>query len=197
MEWHRFLSLLAALFGLIGAIFLSKGVLALTPKAILYLTSPNYLTLDYASEQNIRSLATQKADTLCGVIYVLLAFLIQAFSLIFVSNDRPFVKSRWMGFWIAVTIIAIFTVVLSIINIRIRDYITLVAGKTEVKNYCKHFVGVVDPAYTKGLEGVSKDLLHLKRVDSETQVDFIKRISKYVGYSIPKDTDFSKIEGDK
>jgi hypothetical protein len=196
MELHRFLSLLAALLGLIGAIFLSKGVLALTPKTMLHLTTPHSRT-DYAPEQ-IRSLATQKADTSSGVIYVLLAFSIQAFSLIFVSNDILLVKSRWMGFWVAVAIVAIFTVVFSIMNIRIRDYYTLVIGKIEVKNHCADsFLGIVEPVHAKELEGKSKELLNLKREESETQVDFIKRISEYVGYSIPKDTDFSKIESNK
>ncbi|MBC8471568.1 MAG: hypothetical protein H8D56_19070 [Planctomycetes bacterium] len=198
MELHKSLSLLAALFGLIGAVFLSKGVLALTPKAIVYLTSPKYSTLDFASKQNILSLATQKADTLCGIGYVLLAFLIQVISLIFVRNTVFLIKSRWMVFWVAMAIIAILTVVASIVNIRYRDYIALVAGKNEVKDYCtKHIKGVVESAYANGVESGSEELLDLKREDSELQDDFIKRISEYVGYSIPKDTDFSKILSDK
>lgn len=196
MELHRFLSLLAALLGLVGAIFLSKSVLALTPKTMLHLTSP-YAGWASAPEQN-RSFATQKADTSSGVIYILLAFLIQTFSLIFVSNDILLVKSRWMGFWIAVAIITIFTVVFSIMNTKLRDYYTLAIGKIAVKNYFTDtFVGIVEPANAKGLEGMSEELLDLKREDLETQVDFIKRISEYVGYSIPKDTDFSKIKNDK
>lgn len=198
MEWNRFLSLLAALFGLIGAMFLSKGVLALTPKAILYLTSPNYQRIDYASEQNIRSLATQKADTVCGVFYVFLAFLIQVISLIFVRNNPFPIKSRWLVFWVAMAFVAIFTVVLSILNIRLQNYYTLVAVKTEVKNYCTNNIkGVVNPAFADGVERISEQLLYLKREDFETQKAFIERISEYVGYSIPNGTVFSEKESDK
>lgn len=196
MGWHRFFSLLAASIGLIGAVFLSKGVVVLSSKVMLHLTSP-YSRIAYAPEQ-IASMATQKADALIGVIYILLAFLIQVLSLIFVTGDSSFIKSRWMGFWIVFAVVSILTVLFSLINIKIRDYYKLETGKIAVKDYCIKRLErkVLDPVNIKSLETMSQELLNLKKEDSETKVDFIKRIAKYVEWTIPDDIDFSRINGE-
>ena len=196
MGLQRFFSLLAASIGLIGAVFLSKGVVILSPKVMLHLTSP-YSRYAYAPEQ-IASMATQKADALIGVVYIFLAFLIQVFSLIFVTGESSFIKSRWMGFWIVFTIVSILTVIFSLINIKIRDYYKLETGKIAVKDYCIKRLErkVIDPVNIKSLETMSQELLNLKKEDSETKADFIKRIAKYVEWTIPDDIDFSMINGE-
>jgi len=54
--------------------FLAKGIVGLSPKGMLRLTSP-YSRIAYGPEQ-IDSMVGQKADSLVGVIYIFLAFLI-------------------------------------------------------------------------------------------------------------------------
>lgn len=192
MSLRRFLSLLAACIGLFGAIFLAKGLIVLNPRAILHLTSP-YARIAYAPEQ-ISSMAGQKADALIGVIYISLAFLIQVCSLIFVDDKTNFIKTKWLGFWIVIAIVSVLTVIFSFINIRVSSHIRLETGKVAVKDYlAKRLNRMVNLSDVKTLEKVSEDLLDINKRNDETRVDFIKRIAEYVGWTIIKETDFSKI----
>lgn len=195
MEWNRILSLFAASLGLVGAVFLAKGVLVLNPRDMLHLTSP-YSRIDYAPEQ-IDSMATQKADILVGLIYIFLAFFIQVISLIFIADQAcSFIKSRWMLFWIVSAMLLIMTIIFTLVDLKIRIYYKLEIGKIAVKDHCIHTFSrkVIDPVNVKGLEPMAQALLDLKREDSETRANFIKRVAEYVDYSIPDDVDFSKID---
>ena len=68
--------------------------------------------------------------------------------------------------------------------------------KLVARDYCtRRFVDrPVDTANAESLEDMSYEYFNLKRMDAETQIDFIKRIANYVGWSIPADIDFSKID---
>lgn len=192
MELHRFLSLLAAFIGLVGAMFLSKGVLALTPKAMLDLTPP-HSRIGYSPEL-IASLANQKADTIIGVIYIGGAFLIQVVSLISFGGQKSFTESRWMGFWMVLAIVSLVTVIFSLADIKIRGWYKVEMGKIEVRwKFSDTFSRErFDSVNIKELEVMAQELLGLKRGKSETTVDLVKRIARYVEYA--NDIDVSKIE---
>ena len=192
MELHKFLSLLAACFGLGGSIFLAKGIVGLSPKNMLRLTSP-YSRIAYAPDQ-IYSMAAQKADALVGVIYIFLAFSIQAGALIFVEHETVFVKARWTGVCIALAATLLLTIIFSLIDKAFRNHTKLAIGKVAIRDYCaERFAGIIDPVNAKSLETMSQELLNINRGASETKVDFIKRIAKDVDWKIPKETDFSRI----
>ena len=196
MELNRFLSLLAAGIGLVGALFLSRAVVVLSPKVMLHLTTP-YSRIAYAPEQ-VASMAAQKADAQIGVFCILLAFVIQVGSLIFVKENTAFTSTRWMGVWVAVAIVSVSAVFFSYLNPRMRDKNKLEVGKVVVREYCENRItGIVDPANADSLWKKAEQLINLNKEDSESIIDFIKRVSAYVGYSIPSDTDFSRIENDK
>jgi len=192
MELQRFLSLLAACIGFVGAIFLAKGVLSLSPKAMLDLTPP-HSRIDYAPEQ-IASLATQKANTLIGVIYIGGAFVIQVISLMFSNYGKLVTETRWTGFWIILAIISLVAIIFSITNVKIRDWYRIEMGKIEVRQHCiDTFSRVrVDPVNVKGIEHMSFELLGLKKRDSESIEGFINRVAEYIGWTIPKNIDFSE-----
>lgn len=195
MGLHRFLSLLAAFIGLTGAVFLAKGILVLSPKDMLHSTT-HYSAMGWPSKEIISSMAIQKADTLIGVTYIFLAFSIQVVSLVLVNGEIPFAVSRWTAVGMAFALASILTIIFYLINGGIRDYNELKVEKLVVRDYCtKRFVGrVADPANVKGLEDMSQEYFNLERNDSETKVDFIKRIAKYVQWTVPDDIDFSKID---
>jgi len=196
MECNRFLSLLAAGIGLVGALFLSRAVVVLSPKVMLHLTAP-YSRIGYAPEQ-IASMAAQKADAQIGVFCILLAFVIQVGSLILVEENTAFTSTRWMGVWVAIAIVAVLTVFFSFLNPTMRDRNKLEVGQVAVKEYCEDKItGMVDPVNADSLGQMAEQLINLKKEDSESSIDFINRISEYVGYSIPAETDFSRIEDDK
>jgi len=193
MEWNRILSLFAASFGLVGALFLAKGVLVLNPRDMLHLTSP-YSRFDYAPEQ-INSMAIQKSDVLTGVIYILIAFFIQVISFIFITHQTcSFIKSKWMLFWIVFSIISITTIIFTIMNSRIRVYYKIEIGKIALKDHCIHTFSrkPIDPVNVKGIECMAQELLGFKRRSSESMKDFINRVASCIGWTVPDNIDFSK-----
>jgi hypothetical protein len=192
MELSKFLSLLATCFGLCGSIFLAKGLVGLSPEGMLRLTSP-YSRFAYAPEQ-IDSRAGQKADSLVGVIYIFLAFLIQAGALIFVEDGTVLFKTHRTGICIVLAATLILTVIFSFADKKLRIYNRLSIGKIAVKDYCaRRFSGTIEPVNAQSLETMSQELLNINRGASETKVDFIRRIARYVDWKIPKETYFSKI----
>jgi len=193
MELNRFLSLLAAGIGFVGSIFLTKAILALSPKVMLRLTTP-YSRIGYAPEQ-IASMAAQKAGVQTGVVCILLTFVIQVVSLIFVEENTAFTRTRWMGTCIAIAIVSVLTVLSYLFSKEMRGRNKLKVGKLAVKEYCENKItGMVDPVNADSLEKMAEQLINLSKKDSESSIDFIKRVSEYVGYSIPANTDFSQIE---
>jgi len=194
MELHKFLSLLAVCFGLVGSVFLAGSIIFIRHKTMLHLTSP-YSRYDYAKEQ-IDSLAAQKAWASVGIKIIILAFLIQLGALIFVKDGTLFVKSRLIGAFIAVATTTTLTTIFFFVAKRLTSCIRVAIGKIAVRDYCAdHFttgkIGSVNNV--KGLETMSQDLLNVNKKAPETKIDFIKRVAKYVGWTIPEGTDFSKI----
>lgn len=196
MEIQRFLSLLAALFGIIGAIFLSKGVLCLSPKDMVELTPP-HSRMGYAPEQ-IASFASQKADTITGVVYILMAFLIQALSLLFFNASKFFFKSNWMGFWVAVAALSIITIVFSFANTRICKWYRIEMGKYEIKSRSVYYVSKKDfsERFVRETESMAKELLDLKRLDNESNGEFVRKVFKFVEFPNSDQVDFSKYDSE-
>jgi hypothetical protein len=192
MELSKFLSLLATCLGLGGSIFLAKGIVGLSPKGMLRLTSP-YSRIAYAPDQ-IDSMAGQKADALVGVVIIFLAFLIQGGALVFVEDGTVLFKAGWTGVCIALVATLILTIIFSFVDKIFRNHTKLAIGKIAIRDYCANrFNGMIDPVNAKSLETMSQQLLNMSRETAETKVDFIKRIAKYVDWKIPKETDFSRI----
>ena len=194
MELHKFLSLLAVCFGLVGSVFLAKGIIFIRHKTMLHLTSP-YSRYDYAPEQ-IDSLAAQKAWASVGIKIIILAFSIQLVALIFVEHGTLFVKSRLIGACIVFATTAILTAIFIFVAMRLHSFIRVAIGKIAVRDYCaEHFTtGKIGSANNvKCLETMSQDLLNVNKKARETKIDFIKRVAKCVGWTIPEGTDFSKI----
>lgn len=180
--------------GLIGAIFLAKGVLALSPKAMLELTPP-HARIGYAPEQ-IAALAAQKADTIIGVLYIVAAFLIQVVSLVFFSNSRFIIKSSWMGFWIVVLMVGALTVISSLAGSKIRNWYRIEMGKLEVEWHCRDYYSRNDfsERLIREVETMSRELLDLQRGENESNGDFMKRVFEFVECPILDQVDFSRYD---
>jgi len=193
MELHKFLSLLAVCFGLVGSVFLAESIIFIRHKTMLYLTSP-YSGWGYAKEQ-IDSLAAQKAWASVGIEIIFLAFLAQLGAFI-VEEGTLFVKSRLIGACISFATTGILTIISIFVAMRLHSCIRVAIGKIAVRDYCaKYFTaGKIDSVNNvKALETMSQDLLNVNKKAPETKIDFIKRVAKYIGWTIPEGTDFSKI----
>ena len=193
MEYPKFLSLLAASIGFVGALFLSKSVVALAPEMMLQLTSP-YSRCAYAPEQ-IASMASQKADAVIGIVFILLAFAIQIFSTVFASESKKVFSSNWMGFWVAVAAVSVLTIVFSIYNSSLRDRYQTAIAKIAIRDFFDNrFRKVVDPVNLTSLETMAHDLLKVQKPEYETQVQFVKRIASIVNWEMPEECDLSRAE---
>lgn len=192
MKLNRFLSLLAACIGLGGAMIMAWSFLLQTPETMLSLTSP-YSRIDYAPEQ-IASLADQKADTLIGVLWILLAFLVEIVSLLFVKEDTEisFAEKIRQGLstLIGMAIIVIIVVALAwgsrAVDFRIARHNKLEMGKLAVKNHLSFIRREKMTPDIQYIEQMCKDLLNLNKNGSESSSVFLKRVEVYVGENEPQ-----------
>ena len=98
-----------------------------------------------------------------------------------------------MGSCIALAATLTLTIIFYFVDMMFRSYNKLEIGKIAVRDYCaERFAGEIDSVNAKSLETMSQKLLNVNRRTSEMKVDFIKRIAKYVDWTIPEGTDFFK-----
>jgi hypothetical protein len=90
MDLDRFLNLVATVFGGIGSIYVLKGIASRSPNLIERM-SRTYVGF---SSAQIDSLAAQKADSIVGIVLVLIALIIAALNLAFVPPSVRLVD-RW------------------------------------------------------------------------------------------------------
>ena len=195
MEGARFLSLLAASIGFVGALFLSKGVVILDPKMMLQLTSPHSKRA-YAPKQ-IASMASQKADAVIGIFCICGAFAIQVFSNIIPSESEKLFSSPLKGFWVAMVMVLILTIVCTLFNSSLRNRYRREIGEEALRHYFDNsFRRAVNSLDVNLLETMTQDLLKIAKAENETQVQFIRRIAGMVGWEIPEECDLSRIDND-
>lgn len=195
MEISKFLSLLAACIGLVGALFLSKSVIMLAPKIMIQLTSP-YARCDYAPEQ-IASMASQKADAVVGILLVLSAFAIQVLSILFAPESKKIFSSHWITFWVMAAIVSIITIGFTLCNSRLKNRYQIATSKIAIGDHLDHsFRKDVDTGNVNSLETMAYDLLKIEKSKNETPVQFVKRVAFIVDWEIPEECDLSRVEND-
>lgn len=193
METQKLFSLLAASIGLVGALFLTKSVVILTPKIMLQLTSP-YSRVGYAPEQ-IASMAAQKADAVIGIVFVIIAFTIQVISLMFTSDDGVIINSRWLSIWIVLAVVSSMTIAFTLFGFHLRTRYKFETGKIALYDcFSSNFKRRIDPVHLGTVPTMAKELLDIEKTDGESDFQFFKRISKLIGWKIPDGCDISKVE---
>ena len=192
MDLQKFLSLISAGIGLIGALFLAKSFIAQSPNDILHLTSP-YSRIAFAPEQ-IVSMSAQKADAIIGVIFILFAFIGQICALVLVHEATPFVASRWFSFWIAAACVSVLTAIFSFVDLKLSNYIRRETGKVAIRDYCEaRFTREkCDPVNLESLKVMGEELLGMNKKPNESNADFIQRIFVLAGLNCPDNPDFLK-----
>jgi len=89
----RFASIIAAILGLTGVMFVLKGVSRLSPDLIAKV-SQTYLDFNITQIQN---LASQKADFVTGAVLVLIACLVQTGALLFIRAPFLIFEDYWLA----------------------------------------------------------------------------------------------------
>jgi len=171
---------------------MANGIVGMKPRDMLRLTAP-YSRMAYAPEQ-IESMASQKADIFSGVLFILIAFLIQIVGIVLIPNDAKVGITKWVGVLLVLIVTSIFLFIGYWVRKRIKLQNKSEIGKLALRDYCeKRFSGTIDPVNAESFVKMSEDLLCIVKQSDENSVGFIKRMSEYINWDIPVETDFSKI----
>ncbi len=102
MSRDRHLTLVTSLLGIIGALFMAKGVFGMSPDVMAKLSS-TYLGFN---QFDVENLASQKADLLVGLILVLIAFGVSMWTFRFPDPESlsKIIGSYWRTFFRAILI---------------------------------------------------------------------------------------------
>jgi hypothetical protein len=171
---------------------MANGIVGMKPRDMLRLTAP-YSRIAYAPEQ-IESMSCQKADIFTGVLFILIAFLIQVVGIILIPNEVKFGNTKW----VAVLLVLIVTLILIFIGYWVRKSVRLhnksAIGKLALRDYCeRRFSGTIDPVNAESFVEMSEEILCIVKERDETTVDFIKRMAEHINWKIPDEANFSKI----
>ena len=102
MSRDRLITLFSSLLGIIGVLFMAKGVFGMSPDVMAKLSSTYF---DF-NQFNVENLASQKADLLVGLILVLIAFGVSIWSFRFSDPESlsKIIGSYWRTFFRAILI---------------------------------------------------------------------------------------------
>jgi len=177
--------------GVVGSLFLAKGAFGLTPDIMARLAETGW---GFNGAQ-VSSLAAQKANAVCGVILILLAFLINLARLALVDEKTPCFDAKEMGFVMAGAATLILWAIFLFINHGVRDHqkhhIGLVITGRRLDDMIQR--GRVGPEQVKDLRVTTEKLLALNLSEGEDDEEFFKKVVQLTGRNLPSTFDFSRL----
>jgi hypothetical protein len=185
MDLDRFLNLLAATMGAMGSLYVLKGLAGLSPHLIERLSRTYF---DFSSAQ-INALTAQKADSIVGIILVLVAFCLAAATLALVPMGRQFVDSHVTGVAVVGTIATCTWLILHWAAKWIKSRQKLAVGMLITRQGLEQMLesGRLGPHDAHTLRVYSETLLNMKVHESEAPEVLFERLAKRVGMSIQAD----------
>jgi len=196
MDLVRFINLLAASVGLMGAIFLAIGVLVLNNERTMDLCF-NYSPLSWPSTAIVESLAAKKAHTVVGVFFIVVAFLLQVATIIFSPDKKvDFIDSRLGCVVLGASAILVLLFILYFADKGLAAHHERDMKKIATRRYMEKWIerGAIDLPAIEGLDAISYQYFRIGRSTSESKAAFVRRMAEYVALVIPVDLDFSRIE---
>ncbi|MHC9063771.1 hypothetical protein ACYX34_13920 [Nitrospira sp. CMX1] len=192
MDVDKFLNLLAAVFGALGSIYVLKGVAALSPNLIERLSRTYW---DFSSAQ-IDALTAQKADSIIGIVLVLIALAITVANLTFVPEGMRMFERRTVGIALVLglTGLAYIALVFSGDALQRHDKLTVsrIITRGELEDLFKS--GKVPASQVTSLKVLARTLFTMSVDDSETPRSLVNRLANEVGVQVPPSLDFSEVE---
>jgi hypothetical protein len=181
----RFASILSAVLGLTGVMFVLKGVARLSPDLIAKV-SQTYLEFNVTQIQN---LASQKADFVTGAVLILIACLIQTGALLFLREPFLIFEDYWHAAGLAVATGVILMIVFFGVNRGMSKHYQEQAKFSLAKSY---FQAVLkqDPILSQHLkttEDVAASLFGIEKQPAESGKEFLSRLAKRFDISLPKE----------
>jgi hypothetical protein len=184
----RFASIMSALLGFTGLMFVMKGVARLSPDLIAKV-SQTYLEFNVTQ---IQSLASQKADFVTGALLVLIACLIQTSALLFLREPFTIFENYWHAAGLAVTTSALVAVVFFGVNRGMSKHYQERAKFSLAKTYFEAVLkqDPILPQHIKTSEDVAASLFGIEKEPDESGKEFLNRLARRFDISLPHDLHF-------
>lgn len=184
----RFFSIVSAILGFAGLMFVLKGVARLSPDLIAKV-SQTYLEFNLTQ---IQSLAAQKAEFVTGAILILLACLIQLSALLLLRDPFPIFEGYWQAAGIAVSTSALVALVFFGVNRGMVKHYQEQAKLSLARTYFQTVLqqDPILPQHVKTTEDVAASLFGIGKEPSESGKAFLQRLAKRLDISIPREMHF-------
>lgn len=190
MDLDKFLNLLAAIFGALGAIYVMLSIITMSPEVMFRQASSVW---DFSGSL-IDALAGQQADNIAGFVLVILAFSFAAITIAFVPEGLRVFKSTGVALALAAVIAGGVYVALHLISQGIYKHQRLAILKIPVSRYIDEFVTRGVNTNDVGQVPVYAKLLELDVSPGESTRSLLQRVANAVGKSLPPNLDFSTVE---
>jgi len=192
MELHRFLNLIASIFGMLGAIYVMIGILAMTPE---YIEKQGDSGWDFSVPQ-IESLCHQKADNVSGFVFVILAFVLAGVTIIFVPEGVRIFESKTLAIAFAAVLAGGLYITLHFVSNGIFKHQKLEVGKIITQRYLEKVFskGQLVPSDKRSLEVYARELLDIEVPTDEPVDTLLERTAKTVGIKVPATLDYSAVK---
>jgi hypothetical protein len=190
MNRERFFNLLAAAFGALGSIYTLIGLPS--PELMAHLSVSK---TDFNPEQ-ITSLAAQKADSIVGMVLILMAFLVAAFNLAAVSDAKVIFKRRYTAIVLALAIVGASYFAGRLIGNAIQRHEKRAIGRVIATRFLETILErkQLSTFGVAALKDYARELLEMPVDDAEAPRLLLKRFAEAVGKQVPADFDFSEVE---
>ena len=191
MELERFISLVATIFGTLGAIYVMLGILSMTPELMERQTQSFW---DYSIPQ-IESLAKQKADSISGFTFIIIAFTLSIINIIFVPDSIEIFKSKAVAIALAAVLSGAMFISLHYISAGIyKNQRTAICKVITSKFYDSIFEkGYFDNNDAISLKDHAESLLGLKVNQDQDPKMLFREVGKIINKDIPATIDYSKL----
>jgi len=184
----RFASIVSALLGFTGVMFVLKGVARLSPDLIAKVAQ-TYLEFNVTQ---IQSLASQKADFVTGAALVLIACAVQAASLLFLREPFPIFENYWHAAALAVATGAVLATVFFGVNSGMAKHYQEQAKFSLARTYFEAVLkqDPILPQHVKTSEDVAASLFGIEKAPDESGPAFLSRLARKFEISLPNELHF-------
>ena len=192
MTLEKFLNLVATLFGAVGSVYVLQGLVALSPSLIERLSRTYF---DFNAAQ-ISALSAQKADSIVGVVLVLIALAISVVNIALVPSGVRVFEGRGLAIAVAVALAATSYATLWFVGKGVATHQRLTVGRLIVGEQLDGWFkqGKIMKSDIPSLRVLARTLLDLQVDESESPRSLLQRVAKATGRETPPNFDLSDVE---
>jgi len=183
VDLRLFINLLATVFGAWGALYVLKGVVSLSARAMMRLAQTGF---DFSTPL-VRSLSGEWADAIIGMSLVVLAFVLAFTTLAFVPEGRWAWSSAWGALLAGGLMVLFFYLLLRFLRERLYSRRVRDIGRSLVAFYVEHFTkpgSEIESGY-KTIEHCAREFLDMEPGPEEEPWAFLERAAEVAGVALP------------